>query len=80
MGKALEKQINTIKDQGETQIETLRSIKKLSVKDVIPNSPFATDEAKEELNKIKETEKMWTEKNYFINQIKIPIILKNFKQ
>ena len=57
MGKAFEKQINTIKDQGEKQIETLRSIKKLSVKDVIPNSPFATDEAKEELNKIKEIEK-----------------------
>ena len=80
MGKALEKQINTIKDQGETQIETLRSIKKLSVKDAIPNSPFATDEAKEELNKIKEIERMCTEKNYFINQIKIPLILKNFKQ
>ena len=56
LGKAFEKQINTIKDQGEKQIETLRSIKKISVEDAIPNSAFATDEAKEELNQFKEIE------------------------
>ena len=57
LGTAFEKQIN-IKDQAERQIETLKSIRKLSVEDVIPNSTFATDEANEELNKIKEIEKM----------------------
>ena len=54
LGKTFEKQINAIKDQGEKQIETLKSIKKLSAEDTIPNSAFATDEAKGELNKIKE--------------------------
>ena len=44
-------------DLGEKEIETLKSIKKLSVKDAIPNSAFATDEAKEELNKIEEIKK-----------------------
>ena len=58
LGKAFKKQINKIKDQVEKQIENLRSIKKLSVEDAIPNSAFATDEAKEELNKTEETEKM----------------------
>ena len=64
--KAFNKQINTIKDQGEKQIETLKSIKKLSVEDVIPNNAFPTDEANEELNKIKEIEKgVDTEKLFY---------------
>ena len=44
-------------DLGEKEIETLKSIKKLSVEDAIPSSAFATDEAKKELNKIKEIKK-----------------------
>ena len=84
LGKAFNKQINTITDQGEKAIETLKSIKKLSVEDAIPNSAFGTDEAKEELNKIKEIKKIWTGKNYSTNQQqqqqKIHISLKIFKQ
>ena len=84
LGKAFNKQINTITDQGEKAIDTLKSIKKLSVEDAIPNSAFATDEAKEELNKIKEIKKIWTGKNYSTNQQqqqqKIHISLKIFKQ
>ena len=51
---------------------------KLAIEDVIPNSVFANDEAKEKFNKIKENKKMQTEKNYSIKQIKINIILKIF--
>ena len=84
LGKAFNKQINTITDQGKKEIETLKSIKKLSVEDAIPNSAFAIDEAKEELNKIKEIKKIWTGKNYSTNQQKQQqkqhIILKIFKQ
>ena len=62
LGKAFEKQIKTIKDQGEKQVKALNTLKsdnnKLTMEDVIPKSVFANDEAKEELSKIKEMEKM----------------------
>ena len=51
MGKAFEKQIKTIKDQGEKQVKalnlnTLKSDNnKLTIEDVIPKSVFANDEA-----------------------------------
>ena len=62
LGKAFEKQIKTIEDQGEKQVKTLNTLKsdnnnKLTIEDVIPKSIFASDEAKEELNKIKEIER-----------------------
>ena len=57
-GKAFDKQIKTIEDQGEKQVKALNTLKsdndKLTIKDVIPKSVFASDEAKEEINKIKE--------------------------
>ena len=58
LGKVFEKQIKTIKDQGEKQVEALNTFKsdnKLTIEDMIP-SAFNNDEAKKELNKIKETE------------------------
>ena len=61
LGKAFEKQIKTIEDQGEKQVKALNTLKsdnnKLTIADVIPKSVFANDEAKEEFNKIKEIEK-----------------------
>ena len=63
MGKVLDKQIKTIEGQGETQVDTLNTLKpnnnKLKVKeeDIIPEGAFASDEAKEELNKILKIEK-----------------------
>ena len=51
LGKAFEKQIKTIKDQGEKQVKalnlnTLKSDNnKLTIEDVIPKSVFANDEA-----------------------------------
>ena len=60
LGKAFDKQIKTIEDQGKKQVKALNTLKsdnKLTIKDVIPESVFASDEAKEEINKIKEIEK-----------------------
>ena len=61
LGKAFEKQIKTIEDQGQKQVEALNTLKsdneKLAIEDIIPKSAFANDEAKKELDKIEETEK-----------------------
>ena len=60
MGKALDKQIKTIEDQGEKQVialNTLKSNNQLTIKDVIPNDALNNDETKKELDKIKEIEK-----------------------
>ena len=78
LGKAFEKQIN-IKDQAERQTETLKSIRKLSVEDVIPNSTFATDEANEELNKIKEIEKNVNREKLFYKSNKNTYNFKEFQ-
>ena len=73
MGKAFEKQIKTIEDQGGKQVKALNKLKsynndnnnnnnnnnnnELTIEDVIPESVFANDEAKEDYNKIIEIEK-----------------------
>ena len=61
LGKAFEKQIKTIEDQGQKQVEALNTLKsdneKLTIKDVIPKSAFYNDEAKKELDKIKKKKK-----------------------
>ena len=57
------KNIKTIKDQGEKQIEAIQDNKKqlantqeLTIKSIIPKN-IMSDEAKKEMNKIMETEK-----------------------
>ena len=60
LGKAFEKQIKTIEDQGKKQVEalnTLKSNKQLTIEYAIPNDALKNDEAKKELDKIKEIEK-----------------------
>ena len=61
LGKAFEKQIKTIEDQGEKQVEALKTFKsdneKLTIEDMIPKSALNNDEAKKELDKIFETGK-----------------------
>ena len=64
LGKAFEKQIETIKDQGKKRVDALNILKsdnnkKIEIKneDIIPESAFTSDEAKEELNKILKIEK-----------------------
>ena len=59
LGKAFEKQIKTIEEQGKKQVKTLEVLKpntqKLTIKDVIPENTFS-EEAKNQLNKIKQIE------------------------
>ena len=64
LGKAFDKQIKTIEDQGQKQVDALNTLKsdnnkELEIKDedIVPKSAFASDEAKEELNKILKIEK-----------------------
>ena len=60
LGKAFEKQIKTIEDQGKKQIDALNTLKsnnQLTIEDVIPKNALNNDEAKKELDKIKEIEK-----------------------
>ena len=60
MGKACDKQIKTIEDQGENKVKALKTFKsdneKLTVEDVILKNALNNDEAKKEFNKIKEIE------------------------
>ena len=64
LGKAFEKQLKTIEDQGEKQIKALNTLKsneksneKLWIENMIPESAFANDDAKEEFDKIVKIEK-----------------------
>ena len=60
LGKAFEKQIKTIEDQAQKQVEALNALKsnnQLTIEDLIPKSAFNNDEAKKEVDKIKEIEK-----------------------
>ena len=60
LGKAFEKQIKTTEDQGQKQVEALNTLKsnnQLAIEDVIPKNALNNDDAKKELNKIKEIEK-----------------------
>ena len=56
MGKAFEKQIKTIEDQGQKQVEALNTLKSnspLTIEDVIPkNALNNNDETIKELDKI----------------------------
>ena len=60
MEKAFGKQIKTIEDQGKKLVDalnTLKSISQLTIEDAIPKNALINDEAKKELDKIKEIEK-----------------------
>ena len=60
LGKALEKQIKTIKDKGEKRLDALKTFKsdnQSTVEDVICKSTLNNNEAEIELDKIKEIKK-----------------------
>ena len=60
MGKTFEKQTKIIEDQGQKQVATLNTLKsnnQLKIEDAIPKDSLNNDEAKKELDKIKELEK-----------------------
>ena len=57
LGKAFEKQIKTIEDQGEEQIKAIQNnTKEVTIKNIIPEN-ILKDEAKIEIDKITEIEK-----------------------
>ena len=61
LGKAFEKQIKAIEDQGKKQVDALNTLKsnnQLTIQDVIPKSALNNDEAKKEFDKIKEIKQM----------------------
>ena len=61
LGKAFEKQIKTIEDQGEKQVDALNTLKsnnkKLTIEDMTPESALINNHPKKELDKIKQIEK-----------------------
>ena len=57
LGKAFEKQTETIKDQGEKQIKSIQdNTKEVRIKNIIPEN-ILNEEAKKEIDKITEIEK-----------------------
>ena len=60
LGKVFGKQIKTIEDQGKKQVDALNTLKsnnQLTIEDAIPNDTLNNNEAKKELDKIREIEK-----------------------
>ena len=84
LGKAFEKQIKTIKEQGEKQVQTLNTLKsnnQLTVEDVISKSALNNnDDAKKELDKIKKIKQSVDREKLVYKTNDIHIILKIFKQ
>ena len=79
LGKAFDKQIKTIEDQGKKQVNALNTLKsdnKLEIKDIFPESSFANDESRKKLIKLKKSKKILAEKNKFIKHL----ILENLIQ
>ena len=82
-GKALEKQMKAIKDQGERQVEALKGLKpEKQTKSIEGNfsEGYESIEIKNELNEIKEYEKKSVETIWFIIQAKNHLILEYLKQ
>ena len=86
LGKTFEKQTKTIKDQGEKKIEAIQDNKKqpdntqeLTIKNIIPED-ILSDEAKKEINKIKEIEKTVDRENLIFRELNIHTVFKIFKQ
>ena len=83
MGKAFEKQIKTIEDQGKKQVHALESLKPKeqtkSIEEIFPEG-CDTVEIKNKLNKIKEYRKKLIETLCFIIQARNHLILECLKQ
>ena len=82
LGKAFEKQIKTIQDQGKKQVEALNTLKsnnQLTIEDVIPKNALNNDEAKKELDKIKEIEKNVDREKLIYEINEYTYIFKNFQ-
>ena len=79
LSKAFEKQIKAIKEQGKKQVEALKPItQKLTIKDTIPEKTLS-EEAKNELNKIKEIERTVDREKVYFKTNTTHIILRLFE-
>ena len=82
MGKAFEKQIKTIEDQGKKQVEALNTLKsnnQLTIEDAIPKNALNNDEAKKDLDKIKEIEKNVCREKFIYETNEYTYSFKNFQ-
>ena len=82
LGKAFEKQIKTIEDQDKKQVDALNTLKsnnQLTIEDVIPKNALNNDEAKKELDKIKEIEKNVDRENSIYETVEYTYSFKNFQ-
>ena len=84
LGKAFEKQIKTIKNQGEKQVDALESLKPFdkelpSIKDFIPIENL-NPEIINEIKRIEEEKKRLTEIKCLIKQLIKLMILENLKR
>ena len=84
LGKAFKKQIKTIEDQEQKQVEALNTLKsnnQLTIEGVIPKNALNNDEAKRELNKIEQNvdrEKLLYETNGYTYSFKNLQTIKTF--
>ena len=82
LGKAFEKQIKTIEDQGKKQVDALNTLKsnnQLTIEDAIPKNALNNDEAKKELDKIRETEKIVDRQKLIYETNEYTYSFKNFR-
>ena len=78
----MEKQIKAIEDQGQKQIEALNTLKsnnQLIIQDVISKSALNNEEAKKELDKIKEIEKIADREKLIYETNEYTYSFKNFQ-
>ena len=79
LGKAFEKRKKIIEEQGKNKLKVLRPItQKLIIKEAIPENTL-TEEAKIELNKIKEIEKMVDRENLYYKKNKYTYNFQSFR-
>ena len=82
MGKAFDKQIKTVEDQGKKQVEALNKLKsnnQLTIEDVIPENMLNSDEAKKELDKIKKNRKKCRQREISFEIDEYKYSFKNFQ-
>ena len=82
LGKAFEKQIKTTEDQGKKQVDALNTLKsnnQLTTEDAIPKNAVNNDEAKKELDKIREIEKIVDRQKLIYETNEYTYSFKNFQ-
>ena len=80
LGKAFEKQIKIIEDQKQVEaLNTLKSNNQLTIQDLIPKNVLNNDEAKKELDKIKEIEKNVNREKIIYEKNEYTYSFKNFQ-